>query len=89
MKLTPEFLDRPLYTLTVREMIELNKELEKENKEPEKEKIELRGMQALADFLKVSTTTAQKLKNSGRIPYIQIGKKVQFDGNKVLEALEK
>nr|WP_319268232.1 helix-turn-helix domain-containing protein [uncultured Draconibacterium sp.] len=89
MKLTPEFLDRPVYTLTVRELIELNQIMDKQSHEPEKEKIEIRGIHALAKFLKVSATTAQKLKNSGKIPYSQIGKLVLFDGNKVLEALEK
>jgi excisionase family DNA binding protein len=91
MKLTPEFLDRPVYTLTVRELIELNKMIDDERatKPEERETIELNGIHALANFLKVSHTTAQKIKNSGKIPYTQIGRKVLFDGNKVLEALEK
>ena len=90
MKITPEFLDRPVYTLTVRELIELNQLMDKESSpEAEKKTIELRGIQALASFLKVSATTAQKIKNSGKIPYTQIGRKVLFDGNKVLAALEK
>lgn len=89
MKLTPEFLDKPVWMLTVREFIELNQHIIQEDRlEPEKDKIEIRGIHALAEFLNVSVTTAQKLKNSGRIPCIQIGRIVLFDGNKVLEALK-
>lgn len=90
MKLTPEFLSRPAYTLTVRELIDILRFVHQENKpETKNDRIELCGMQALADFLKVSKTTAQKIKNSGQIPFEQLGRKVMFDGNKVLEALEK
>lgn len=91
LKLTAEFLDRPVYTLTVRELLELNRFSEKETSEakPEASKSEIKGIHALAEFLKVSPTTAQKLKNSGKIPFSQFGKVVRFDGNKVLEALGK
>jgi len=43
---------------------------------------------ALADFLNCSQPTAQKLKNSGRIPYRQIGRKVMFDTAEVLKAMD-
>lgn len=91
LKLSPEFLNRPIYTLSVREYLELNKLSEKETdvQEKENEGYEIKGIHALADFLKVSPTTAQKLKNSGKIPFSQFGKIVLFDSNKVLEALEK
>ncbi len=92
LKLTPEFLNRPMYTLTVLEFIELNQIIEKQRTvEPEKdnEGFEIKGIHALADFLKVSSTTAQKLKNSGKIPFSQFGKIVLFDSKKVLEAMEK
>lgn len=44
-------------------------------------------MQGLADELHMSIVTAQKLKNSGRIPYKQEGRKVIFELNEVLEAM--
>ena len=46
------------------------------------------SMQELADFLGCTTVTAQKIKNSGKLPYYQIGRKVIFDTDKVLAALE-
>ncbi|HCY40397.1 MAG TPA: hypothetical protein DHV48_03450 [Prolixibacteraceae bacterium] len=91
LKLTPEFLNRPIYTLTVREYMELNKlsEKEEDTREKENDGYEIKGIHALAEFLKVSPTTAQKLKNSGKIPFSQFGKIVRFDSKKVLDALEK
>lgn len=47
------------------------------------------GIAGLARILDCSTTTAQKWKNSGKIPYKQIGRKVIFDVEKVLEAVSK
>ena len=51
------------------------------------EKIEIRGINGLAKFLGVSPVTAQKLKNSGRVPYSQFGRVILFDGTKVLESM--
>ena len=50
----------------------------------------LKGMQELADFLGVSKSTAQKLKNNGVIPYSQQpwSKIVLFDKEKVKLALQ-
>ena len=48
----------------------------------------LHSMQELADFLGCTTVTAQKIKNSGRIPFCQFGRKVIFDTEKILKALE-
>ena len=48
----------------------------------------LYSLRALAEFLQCSVVTAQKVKNSGAIPYMQIGRKVIFDTEKVLAALE-
>lgn len=47
------------------------------------------GIAGLARILDCSITTAQKWKNSGKIPYKQIGRKVIFDVDKVLEAVSK
>ena len=48
----------------------------------------LYSIQDLADFLNCSIVTAQNLKNSGKIPFFQYRKKVFFDPDKVLKALE-
>lgn len=49
----------------------------------------LHSIRELAEFLDCSTVTAQKYKNEGWIPYMQVGRKVMFDAGKVLKALEK
>ena len=51
------------------------------------EKKYIHSIQGLADELHMSIVTAQKLKNSGRIPYKQEGRKVIFELNEVLEAM--
>ncbi|MCK9613009.1 MAG: DUF3853 family protein [Bacteroidales bacterium] len=45
------------------------------------------GIKGLAIFLKVSTPTAQKIKNSGRIPFSQAERTIIFRKADVLEAL--
>ncbi len=47
----------------------------------------LHSMQELADFLDCSKVTAQKLKNEGKIPYKQMGRKVLFDTADILNAM--
>ena len=63
--------------------------LVKQEPEQKAEPKMLYSIKELADFLQCSTVTAQKIKNSGRIPYSQTGRKVVFDGNEVLRALSK
>jgi hypothetical protein len=45
------------------------------------------GINGLAKFLQVSTPTAQKIKNSGKIPYSQAERTIIFRKTDVLEAL--
>jgi len=45
------------------------------------------GITGLAKFLKVSLPTAQKIKNSGRIPYSQAERTIIFRKADILEAL--
>lgn len=45
------------------------------------------GIKGLAKFLQVSTPTAQKIKNSGRIPFSQAERTIIFRKADVLEAL--
>jgi len=48
----------------------------------------LHSMQELADFLHCSKVTAQMLKNKGRIPYKQMGRKVIFNTADILNAMD-
>ncbi len=58
----------------------------KPQEEPESKYIySIRG---LAKFLNCSQVTAQKLKNEGQIKYRQIGRKVIFERQEVLKAME-
>lgn len=45
------------------------------------------GIGGLASLLNCSNVTAQKLKNSGKIPFTQSGRKIIFDREAVLSAL--
>lgn len=47
----------------------------------------IKGIRGLAKYLQVSTTTAQKIKNSGAIPYRQIGKIIWFSIEEVRKAM--
>ena len=48
----------------------------------------LHSMKELAEFLGCSEGTAQRIKNSGRIPFKQIGRTLIFDSDEVLKALD-
>ena len=48
----------------------------------------LYSMKELSQLLGCSTVTAQTIKNSGAIPFMQVGRKCIFDADKVLTALE-
>ncbi len=48
----------------------------------------LYSIKELANFIGCSIVTAQKLKNSKRIPYFQTGRKLIFEKSKILEALK-
>lgn len=81
--------------ITTEEKIEeiINRCLEKYNKaqipssKPEEQY--LYSINQLARFLNCSPTTAQKLKNSGRVRYKQFGRKVVFNTIEVLEDLSR
>lgn len=82
-------MEKRIFELTVSEFMELLKQGQAVQSEPEQktEPKMLYSIKELADFLQCSTVTAQKIKNSGRIPYSQTGRKVVFDGVAVLQAL--
>jgi len=45
------------------------------------------GIAGLAGIVNCSLPTAQKIKNSGTIPYAQVGRKIIFEVDVVLHAL--
>ena len=47
------------------------------------------GLMGLAELLGCSRPTAQKIKDSGKIPYTQAGRKLVFDADAVLNSLAK
>lgn len=80
--------EKKLFEMTGAEFVELiNSVAAPKEKEPKKEQI--RGIANLASRLGVSPPTVQKWKNKGVIPYIQRGRFLYFEVDKVLEALNK
>jgi len=51
------------------------------------EKREIHSIRELSALLNCSVVTAQKFKNQGLIPYKQLGRKLFFDVDAVLEAM--
>lgn len=89
-------LKTPIWQLSVEEFINLLNENsngtmveEASVKLPEKRYVY--GIDGLAKLLNCSNVTAQKIKNSGKLNtcYSQIGRKIVFDADKVLEILQK
>jgi len=80
------------FTLTVGELIEIIRDELREDIKPQPAQAPeapkyLYSLRELAEFLGCSIVTAQKLKNSGRIPFQQFGRKLIFNSFEVLGAL--
>lgn len=58
------------------------------NPDPSPERKTLYSIKELSEFLGCSSVTAQKIKNSGRIPFRQAGRKLMFDTVEISKALE-
>lgn len=56
--------------------------------EPSTEKRYIHSIKGLAQFLNCSVVTAQHLKNKGLVPSMQVGRKVMFDEDAVLAAMQ-
>lgn len=86
-------LEKPAFALTAKELISLLKEELQPHHElkvqerPAKAEY-LYSLRELAKFLGCSVVTAQKIKNSGKIRYTQIGRKLMFNTSEVLEDLK-
>lgn len=87
--MTQEQLNRPLFSLTVGEFLEIQKKAE----QPVvvdltgKSKRYVYGIAGLADLFKCSRTTAVKLKGSGKLDKAisQVGRKIVVDAEMALE----
>ncbi len=75
--------------LTISEFKALLRGEESTPQTPEPEKQYLYGIGGLASYLNCSSVTAQKIKSSGKVPYIQHGRKIVFDVEEVKKALKK
>jgi excisionase family DNA binding protein len=84
-------MEKRVFELTVSEFMELLKQQQTPPasiiREVSNAPKMLYSIKELADFLQCSTGTAQKLKNSGRVPYMQSGRKVIFNGDEVLASM--
>lgn len=83
-----DLMEKPLLHATLGDLYEvwrLANSKEEERKEPRL----VYGIAGLSALLGCSNPTSQRLKNSGKIPFIQQGRKLVFDAEKVLKALEK
>jgi len=49
----------------------------------------LTSLKELADYLGCSVPTAMRIKKSGRIPYVQVGRTLIFETDKITAALER
>lgn len=83
--------DTPVYQLSVNQLLDiLGKKEPVETAKPEPTKREyVYGLDGLQKLLNCSKATALKLKQSGKIPYTQFGRKIAFDPDAVMEALKK
>ena len=80
-------LDKPLISATLGDWLEVQRMVNPAVEEkPRKLAYGIAGLAAIVDC---SIPTAQKLKNSGAVPYMQKGRKVVFDIDAVLDALKK
>ena len=87
--MTKQELERPAYTLTVGELVNIfsnnvPSKVETKTSEP---RPPIKGIHALAKYLGVCPAKAQSLKNAGVIPYFQNGRIVLFDCDKVDEIM--
>lgn len=84
-------MEKRIFELTVAEFMELLNQ--QKTNEPTvvpamQEKRFVYSIKGMAAELHVSVPTMQKIKNSGRIPYSQDGRKVIFEVNSVLSAMQ-
>ena len=79
-------MNKPLLHATLGDFVEAMRQASKAEEEKPEPRL-VHGISGLASILGCSIPTAQKLKSSGKVPYIQEGRKVIFEVDKVLEAI--
>ena len=84
--------DRPLWQLTVGELLDIlqsERLVQKLEKTPEKRIVY--GLKGIAEIFGCSTSTAQRIKNSGKIKkaITQVGRKIVVDADLALELFKK
>lgn len=84
--------DRPLWQLTVGELLDIlqsERPVQKLEKTPEKRIVY--GLKGIAEIFGCSTSTAQRIKNSGKIKkaITQVGRKIVVDADLALELFKK
>lgn len=92
MQISHEILQKPLLTMTGSEILELFQVIadSKTVTHDFSEKKYVHGLRGLATLLGVSKTTAQKIKNEGKIDaaIYQTGKTIVIDSEKALQLLQ-
>lgn len=63
-------------------------ELPGQSEPPDAERQVFYSIKSVANFLNMCPATVQKLKNQGRLPYRQIGRKVIFDSLEIMNSME-
>jgi hypothetical protein len=84
--------DRPIWQLTVGELLDIlqsERPVQKLEKTPEKRIVY--GLKGIAEIFGCSTSTAQRIKNSGKIKkaITQVGRKIVVDADLALELFKK
>ncbi|WP_159467789.1 DUF3853 family protein [Dyadobacter sp. 3J3] len=81
--------ETPIFQLSVGQFIDLmaKKDQSTISAPTAKEKRYVYGLAGLCKILGCSHPTAQRIKDSGRIPFTQVGRKLIFDADAVLAAL--
>jgi len=84
-------LEKRIFELTVTEFMQLlesSKQTVQVVPAVKQDAVMLYSIKELASFLNCSVPTAQKIKNGGRIPFAQTGRKCIFNGTEILAAME-
>lgn len=84
--------DRPIWQLTIGELLDIlqsERPVQKLKKTPEKRIVY--GLKGIAEIFGCSTSTAQRIKNSGKIKkaITQVGRKIVVDADLALELFKK
>lgn len=89
-----DLLLQPAFTLTAGQLVELivsriKSDIPVIKTKTETNRVKIMGIRGLANYLKGSTSTAQKLKNDGKVPFYEVGNRVYFYSDEVDNALKK